>query len=110
MAAHSHSTNVIPLPTARRRRVDQPAGLAMVAARQTLPQHPATWEDHGGRKAWEDARFTRSAEMMVAAAIMKVLTEDQKERVRGYIRGIADFSYTPAPHAATALAIVEAIS
>lgn len=99
--------NIMRLPTAAKRQVQQPAGFALTRAASELPQHPATWKDHGGGKNYLQSTFQRSPEMMVAAAILKVLSEDQKDRVRRYIATMADLSGSP--HAPTALAIVERI-
>lgn len=105
MATAALSTNIIPLPTAARRRVKNPAGFALVAASKDLPKHPAEWSDHGGGKNWEQVTFHRSPEMMVATAILKVLDDDQKARVRKLLGTMADLNFSP--HAAAALSIVE---
>ncbi len=99
------ANNVVRLPTAAPRKVCQPAPLAMFDAAALLPQHPAEWHDHGGRKAYQEATPWRSAEMMVAAAIFKVLSEDQKARVRQFIETATLMNMSD--HSATALHIVE---
>lgn len=107
MAEAQRSTNVIRLPTAATRKVVQVGGLAMHSLSKALPQHPAAWEDHGGRKAWQEGRFDQSAEMMIAAAVFQVLLPDQKEIVRKLIGTMADLNMSP--HAAGALHVVEKI-
>lgn len=105
MMAQALQSNVVALPTAAKRRVANPAGFVLIAASKELPQHPAQWEDHGGsRKAWEEVRFDRSPEMMVCTALMQVLTDEQKQRVRTYIGALPG-----GPHATTAFEIVERI-
>lgn len=101
------ASNVVRLPTAAVRKVRQPAPLAMLDAAASLPQHPAEWHDHGGQKAYQSATPWRSAEMMVATAIFKVLSDDQKARVRQAIETATIMNM--GDHAATALHIVEGL-
>ena len=101
------ANNVVRLPAAAKRRVVQPLGLALFDAAQTLPQHPAQWQDHGGRKAWQEGRFDQSAEMLIVSAIFKLLSDDQKGAVRSKIETLCDLNASP--HAASALAVLEAI-
>lgn len=106
MANSAHNTNVIPLPTAAKRHVVNPLGLAYLDASANLPKHPAEWDDHGGGKNWDQATFRRSPEMLVITAIMKVLSPEQKDRIRGYVATMADMNMCH--HAPAALHIVEA--
>lgn len=108
MASALNTTNVFALPTASRRHVRQPNGLAVAALSRDLPRHPAQWQDHGGGHNHEQVKFTRSPEMLVAMAVFKVMTDDQKARVRSIIGTMADMA--SCPHASTALAIVEAVA
>lgn len=105
MAAHALTTNIVRLPTAASRKVQQPAGFAMHAAAKALPQHPAKWEDHGGGKPYDQATIRRSPEMLVIMAMSKVLTEDQKARVRRAVDQVNVLM--PDEYTATALHIVE---
>ena len=101
------ANNVVRLPTAACRKVIQPASLAMIDAAALLPQHPARWAEGAARKAYEEASPWRSAEMIVATAIFKVLSEEQKERVRQAI-GTANM-LNLSDHAGSALHIVEGL-
>lgn len=98
---------VIRLPSAASRKVLNPVGFGLKSLVENLPAHPAKWNDHGGRKAWQEARFDRSPEMMVIAAMFSLLSAESKAQVRRKIAGIADT--TGSPHAVTALHIVECV-
>ncbi|PTD19898.1 hypothetical protein [Sphingomonas fennica] len=105
MATAALNTNVVRLPTAASRKVKNPIGLGLIAAAEGLPKHPATWEDHGGNKAWQDARFDRSPEMLIITAIFKLLPDAAKEEIRKKVGTLADLNFSP--HAPTALHILE---
>lgn len=101
------ANNVVRLPTAAIRKVRQPAALAMLSAAQALPQHPAKWQDHGGRKAHEEASPWRSPEMILATAIFRHLSAEQKDRVREAIATANLLNLSD--HTAAALHIVEGL-
>jgi hypothetical protein len=107
MALNAHSTNIVRLPTARSRKVKQAPGLEMIRLAAELPQHPAEWEDHGGRKAWQEGRFDQSPEMLIIAAIFRLMPEVAQKEVRRQIATIADCNLSL--HAASALSVVEAV-
>lgn len=98
-------TNVIRLPSAAARKVINPPALRQLSVAEGLPQHPAVWHDHGGRKPWQEASIHRSAEMLVISAIFSVLAVEQKDRIRQALDTINMMNL--GDHSATALHIVE---
>ncbi|SNT05682.1 hypothetical protein SAMN06295912_13522 [Sphingomonas laterariae] len=99
------ANNVVRLPTAARKRVQQPGVLLQrqLVDAQGIARHPAERINPEARKPWDEASFTRSAEMIVATAIFKVLSDADKARVRRAIDTIALLS----PHGEAAAHIVE---
>lgn len=103
------TSNVVRLPTAARRKVQNPLGLAFAGAVRDLPSHPAKWEDHGGRRPYEEAWFGRSPEMLILAAMFRHLPEAARLDVEAKLGTVADMATFEA-HAPTALHIVQAMN
>lgn len=112
--SRSHSTdnetsNVVRLPTAARRKVINPMGLAFVGAASDLPRHPAKWEDRGGQRPYEEAWFGRSPEMLILGAIFQHLPDTIRLDVEAKLATLADMATFEA-HAPTALHIVQTMN
>lgn len=101
------ANNVVRLPTAARRKVRNPIGLLAIHLAENLPQHPAQWNDHGGRKAYAEATPWRSPEMIIASAIFKTLSQEQKARVRQAVETACIMNLSD--HGPTALHILEGL-
>ncbi|HEX7854439.1 MAG TPA: hypothetical protein VF503_12160 [Sphingobium sp.] len=102
MATSYSNTNIIPLPTAAKRKVRNPGPLCQEV--RAVPRLPVKFAK-GGRRAYEEANFMRSPEMMIIAAMFKLMPESAKEEIKKKIGTMADLNITP--HAASALHILE---
>lgn len=82
------STNVIPLPTAAKRKVKQPhfQTRAFYRAKAELPEHPAEFKTDPQRRAEKQAALLlemgHSAELLIASAIYQTLDEMQQMKVQ----------------------------
>lgn len=103
------TSNVVRLPTAARRKVINPIGLAFVGTASDLPRHPAKWEDRGGQRPYEEAWFGRSPEMLILAAMFRHLPEAARLDVEAKLATLADMATFEA-HAPTALHIVQSLN